>query len=93
MKKMLTWGAGPRAVQFLILAGKARAILHGRYHVSTDDIRAAAKPVLRHRLVTNYSAEAEGFTADKIIDRLLEEVQPHESAITTDDKLQKVLSS
>ncbi len=81
VKEMISWGAGPRAVQFLILAGKVRAVLHGRYHVAHDDIRAAAKPVLRHRLVTNYSAEAEGYDADKIIDRLAESIQPNESAI------------
>ena len=77
IKEMLSWGAGPRAVQYLILAGKVRAVLHGRYHVAVDDIRAAAKPVLRHRIVTNYSAEAEGYTPDRIIDRLLETIQPN----------------
>ncbi len=92
VKEMISWGAGPRAVQYLILAGKVRAILHGRYHVAHEDIRAGAKPVLRHRLVTNYSAEAEGFTADKIIDRVLESIQPNESAISTDEQLQKVLA-
>ena len=56
------WGAGPRAVQFLILGGKARALLRGRTHVSTDDIQALAKPVLRHRLVVNFAAESEGVT-------------------------------
>src|SRR5205085_12310947 len=56
MKRMVSWGAGPRAVQFLILGGKARAILHGNYHVSTDDIRAVAHAVLRHRIITTFSA-------------------------------------
>ena len=60
----LSWGAGPRAVQFLILGGKARALLHGRTHVSTDDIQALAKPVLRHRMVVNFAAESEGVTPD-----------------------------
>ena len=68
----LSWGAGPRAVQFLILGGKARALLHGRTHVSTEDIQALAKPVLRHRLVVNFAAESEGVTADDIVDRLLD---------------------
>src|SRR5207247_9586564 len=53
MKRMVSWGAGPRAVQFLILGGKGRAVLHGNYHVSTDDIPAVAHAVLRHRIITN----------------------------------------
>ena len=66
------WGAGPRASQYLILAGKARALLKGRYHVSTDDIRAVALPVLRHRVVTNFNAEAEGVRSDTVVQRLIE---------------------
>ena len=65
------WGAGPRASQYLILAGKARALLKGRYHVSTDDIRAVALPVLRHRIVTNFNAEAEGVHSDTVVQRLV----------------------
>ncbi len=76
IKESLAWGAGPRATQNLILGGKARALLKGRFHVSTEDIRAVAKPVLRHRLITNYSAEAEGITSDKVVERLLEAVSP-----------------
>ena len=76
IKESLAWGAGPRATQNLILGGKARALLQGRFHVSADDIRAVAHPVLRHRLITNYTAEAEGLTPDTIIDQLLETVQP-----------------
>jgi MoxR-like ATPase len=64
------WGAGPRASQYLILAGKARALLKGRYHVSTEDIRQVAAPVLRHRIVTNFNAEAEGIKSDDIIKKL-----------------------
>ncbi len=71
IKESLSWGAGPRATQNLILGAKARALLQGRFHVSTEDIRSVAHPVLRHRLITNYSAEAEGITSDRIIDRLL----------------------
>src|SRR5262249_33126275 len=56
--ELLTWGAGPRASQYLILGGKARAILHGRLHVTTEDIRHVAYPVLRHRLVTTFNADA-----------------------------------
>ena len=58
--ELVAWGAGPRACQYLILGGKARAILHGRLHVTTEDIRAVAYPVLRHRLVTTFNADAEG---------------------------------
>ena len=65
------WGAGPRASQYLILAGKARALLKGRYHVSTDDIRAVALPVLRHRIVTNFNAEAEGVRSDEVVKKLV----------------------
>jgi MoxR-like ATPase len=68
------WGAGPRASQYLILAGKARALLKGRYHVSTEDIRQVALPVLRHRIVTNFNAEAEGVKSDTIVKRLIEHI-------------------
>ena len=74
VKEWLSWGAGPRATQYLILGGKARALLYGRYYVSCDDIAAVSHPVLRHRLITNFTAEAEGITTDTITDRLLEHV-------------------
>ena len=70
VKEYVTWGAGPRATQFLILAAKARAVLHGRYYVSCEDVRAVAPAVLRHRIVTNFNAEAEGVKPDEIIQRL-----------------------
>jgi MoxR-like ATPase len=70
--KYVTWGAGPRASQYLVLAAKARAALDGRLFVSADDIAAVAAPVLRHRIITNFSAEADGVTADAIIRHLLE---------------------
>ena len=69
------WGAGPRASQYLVLGAKARAILQGRYHVAYEDIKAVAVPVLRHRILTNFNAEADGITSADIIDRLLEKVQ------------------
>src|SRR5579872_108284 len=69
--EMVAWGAGPRASQYLILGGKARALLNGRLHVTTDDIRAVAFPVLRHRLVTTFHADAEGVTTDDIIKKLI----------------------
>jgi len=75
VRDWLTWGAGPRAAQYLILGAKARAILHGRLAVGCDDVRAVAKPVLRHRIFTNFNADAEGITPDDIIDRLFETVR------------------
>jgi MoxR-like ATPase len=93
VKRMVTWGAGPRAVQSLILGGKARAALAGRDHVSADDIRAMAHPVLRHRVVTNFSAEAEGYTSDRVIDDLLEAIQPHSTHLDDDERISKVLST
>jgi MoxR-like ATPase len=70
VRDYVTWGAGPRATQFLILAAKARAVLHGRYYVSCEDVRAVAPPVLRHRIITNFNAEAEGIKPDEIVRRL-----------------------
>ncbi len=74
VKEMVNWGAGPRASQNLVLAGKARAALQGRHAVSLDDVRAAALPVLRHRIVVNFHAEAQAVGADDLARRLLEEV-------------------
>jgi MoxR-like ATPase len=71
VKQTISWGAGPRASQYLILAAKTRAILGGRPTPEIDDVRAIAKPVLRHRLVTNFHAEAEGTSAIDIIDKLM----------------------
>jgi MoxR-like ATPase len=68
----VTWGAGPRASQCLILGAKARAVLRGQTHATVDDVRAVAAPVLRHRLVLNFHAEAEGLTSDHLIQRLLD---------------------
>ncbi len=76
IKDYVSWGAGPRASQTLVLAGKARAMLQGRYHVSTEDVRQVAYPTLRHRILTNFNAEAEGIRPDDII-RMLIEQTPH----------------
>ena len=81
VNRYLTWGAGPRGSLNLITAGKARAVLRGRFHVATEDIVAVAKPVLRHRIITNFTAQSEGLSADKIVDKLLE-------AVLADKKLQ-----
>ncbi|HID75053.1 MAG TPA: MoxR family ATPase, partial [Planctomycetaceae bacterium] len=74
VRDWLAWGAGPRAAQNLILTAKARAILHGRFAVTARDIRAMAAPVLRHRIFTNFNADAEGVDADQVIQKLLETV-------------------
>jgi len=80
VKDYVAWGAGPRASQYLVLAGKGRAILKGRYYVSTEDIRAAALPVLRHRILTNFNAEADGVRSDDIIRQLIEQLPVDPSA-------------
>ena len=76
VKQWLRWGAGPRAGQSLLLAGKARAVLQGRPAVSLEDIRAVAPPVLRHRLLVNFQAEADGIDAETVVTRLLDAVPP-----------------
>jgi MoxR-like ATPase len=79
--KWVKWGAGLRASQALILGGKARALMHGRYHVSVGDIQALALPVLRHRVIPNFYAESERITSDKLVERLLEAVPPPRSGM------------
>ncbi len=74
VKEMIDWGPGPRACQQLVLGAKARALLQGRYHVTLDDVRALAYPVLRHRIVPTFNAEAEGVSVDDLITRLLKEL-------------------
>ncbi|MEI6129315.1 MAG: MoxR family ATPase [Planctomycetota bacterium] len=91
LKEWLQWGAGPRASQNLVLGAKAHALLNGRFYVSAEDVRAVAKPVLRHRLITSFAAEAEGITTDKVIDRMLEETPPNESKALALGKLPKVI--
>jgi len=76
INEWVSWGAGTRAAQFLVLGAKARALLRGRAHVAIEDIQALAYPVLRHRLLLNYRAEAEGVRADDVTRRLLETVKP-----------------
>jgi MoxR-like ATPase len=93
IKNWLAWGAGPRASQYLVLGGKARAVLAGRNFVSGEDIRAVAKPVLRHRIICNFSAEAEGVTPDVVIDKLIETIPAADNEITSDGRLSSVLGS
>jgi MoxR-like ATPase len=93
VKEWLQWGAGPRASQNLVLGGKARALLQGRFYVSAEDVRAVAKPVMRHRIITSFAAEADGITTDRVIERMLDEAKPNESQALTDGKLPKVIGS
>ncbi len=79
IRDYVSWGAGPRASQYLVLGAKARAVLHGRYYVSGEDIRAVAYPVLRHRIMTNFNAEAEGIKTDDIIRLLIETIPSDET--------------
>lgn len=81
IKKWLTWGASLRASQFLILGGKARAVMHGRYNVSVEDVRALAYPVLRHRILLNFHAESERVKADDVIKRLIDTVPEPKSGL------------
>ncbi|MCP5540155.1 MAG: MoxR family ATPase [Akkermansiaceae bacterium] len=76
VREMVAWGAGPRAGIYLVLASKARAILKGRYHATTEDVRAVAHPVLRHRVITTFNAEAAGIGSDEVVSMLIEQFQP-----------------
>jgi MoxR-like ATPase len=93
VQKYVSWGAGPRASQYLILGAKARAMLHGREYVSTDDVRAVALPVLRHRIITNFNAEAEGIRPDDVIRRLAELISSDSAHGNSRGKLPEVFQS
>jgi MoxR-like ATPase len=93
VQQYVAWGAGPRAVQYLVLGGKARALLYGRSHVICEDIQALAKPVLRHRLVMNFLAESEGFSADTLIEKLLEETPTKEDELFRDPRFQSLFAA
>jgi MoxR-like ATPase len=93
VKDHLRWGAGPRAGQFLILAAKARAVIKGRVHVSIEDIQRAARPVLRHRILTNYAAQAEGIRPDDIIERLIKAVPEGPTRAQKDSGLPQVVGT
>jgi MoxR-like ATPase len=89
----LVWGAGPRAVQFLIVGAKARALLQGRSHVAAEDIQALAAPVLRHRIVVGFAAESEGVTPDAIIARIIESTPAREDDLSRDPRFQTIFAS
>ena len=93
VNEQISWGAGPRAVQFLVLGGKARALLNGRTHVSVEDIQALSKPVLRHRMVVTFAAESDGISTDDVIDRLVSETPTSEDELTRDARFKKIFAS
>ena len=90
---LVGWGAGPRAVQFLILGGKARALLQGRFHVQVEDIQILAKPVLRHRMVVNFAAESDGVTSDDVVQRIIAATPTTEDELSRDARFQKIFAS
>jgi MoxR-like ATPase len=93
IREWLSWGAGPRAVQFLILGAKARALLYGRSHVQTEDVQALALPVLRHRILTNFTAASEGVTTDMVVNKLVEETPSREGELTKDERFKKIFAA
>jgi MoxR-like ATPase len=93
VRDWLSWGAGPRAVQNLVLGGKARALLYGRAHVTTEDIKALAFPVLRHRILTNFTAASEGVNTDTVVKKLVEETPEKEGQLLGDPRFQKIFAS
>ncbi len=93
IREFVSWGAGPRASQYLVLGAKARAVLHGRYYASCEDIRAVAAPVMRHRIMTNFNAEAEGLRPDDIVRRLSESIPAAEEDELARGKLPEVFRS
>ncbi len=86
----VSWGAGPRASQYLVMGAKARAVLHGRYYANCEDIRAVAHPVLRHRIMTNFNAEAEGIKPDWIVQKLIEVIPVPEEEAPARGKLPEI---
>jgi MoxR-like ATPase len=91
IRSYVQWGAGPRASQYLILGAKARAVLNGRFYAACEDVRAVAHPVLRHRIMTNFNAEAEGIKPDDIVQRLIETARAGDDGQA--DQLPKVFKS
>ena len=91
--EQLAWGAGTRAVQYLVIGGKARALMNRRTHVTVEDIKQLAKPVLRHRIVVNFAAESDGVSTDDVIDLLLQTTPTLENDLTNDARFQAIFSS
>jgi MoxR-like ATPase len=93
IRDFVSWGAGPRASQYLVLGAKARAVLQGRFYASCEDVRTVAYPVLRHRILTNFNAEAEGIKPDDIVRRLIDVVEVSEDETRGSGKLPEVFRS
>ncbi|MFW6188862.1 MAG: AAA family ATPase [Planctomycetota bacterium] len=91
IEEWVQWGIGPRACQFMIKGGKARALLRGRGHVAVEDIRAVAAPVMRHRLVTTFTAASERITPDRVVEKLIEATPARPSELNEDERVQKIL--
>ena len=91
VEKYVSWGAGPRASQYLVLGAKAKAILSGASHVMPEHIKAVALPVMRHRIVTNFNAEADGVTTDDIVNELLQQVKVDGSDAATSRRMDAVM--
>jgi len=91
--ELLAWGAGPRAVQYLVVGAKARALMNRRTHVTIEDVQALAKPVLRHRIVVNFAAESDGIAPDDIIDSLLQSTPTLEDELANDARFQAIFAS
>ena len=93
VRDWVDWGAGPRAVQNLILGGKSRALLYGRSHVTIEDIQKLALPVMRHRIATNFTAASEGITTDTVIEKMLKETPSREGELARDERFKKIFAS
>ena len=93
VSEQLAWGAGTRAVQFLVIGGKARALMNRRTHVTVDDIKQLAMPVLRHRIVVNFAAESDGVSSDDVIENLIQNTPTLENDLTNDARFQAIFAS
>jgi MoxR-like ATPase len=93
VRDQVAWGAGPRAVQFLILGAKARAAMSGRSYVDTADVQFCAKPVLRHRMVVNFAAESDGVTSDAVVDKIISVTPTAQDELLRDARFQRILAS
>lgn len=93
VRDQVAWGAGPRAVQFLILGAKARAAMLGRSYVDTSDVQFCAKPVLRHRMVVNFAAESDGVTSDAVVDKIISVTPTAQDELLRDARFQRILAS
>jgi MoxR-like ATPase len=93
VRDQVAWGAGPRAVQFLILGAKVRAAMSGRSYVDTSDVQFCAKPVLRHRMVVNFAAESDGVTSDAVVDKIISVTPTAQDELLRDARFQRILAS